>query len=100
MPETGGLLPHVIEAGGVVEQLAGIGEEVLTIVGKNGQKTASVSGGANNGWLAGDTYVAGGVDQGGPEATYFVDEAEGERLLAGPDLARGERFDLILGGVA
>src|SRR5208283_1591232 len=98
--ETRVLLPHEVEAGGLVEELGGVGEEAVGVVGEGCEEAFFVAGGPGDGGLSLDAGVACGVDEGDAEAADLVDEAEGEGLLAGPDLAGGERTDLVVGGVA
>ncbi len=93
----GGLLPHEVKTRRVIEELAGIGEEVFA-VGEGGEKASFIAARTDEGRFSGDADVLGGVHQGDAKSADFVDEAEGQGLLAGPDLSGCERLDLGVGG--
>ena len=84
----------------MVEELAGVGEDVFAVCGEDRDEAPGGFAGASEGGFAGDACVLGRVHEGGAEAAEFVDEAEGEGLLACPDLSGGEGLDLVVGGVA
>ena len=53
-PNVRGLAPHEVEAGGLVEQLAGVGEEGIGVVGEGGEQALLLAGGVGDGGFAGD----------------------------------------------
>ena len=93
------LLPHVVEAGSLIQQLAEVGKKVFPVVGEDGEEAAFIFCRPSNSGLAGDASFFGGVHESDAEATHFIDQTERKGLLAGPDLASGEGLDLVVGGV-
>src|SRR6185312_15878657 len=94
------LSPHEVEAGRLIEQLGGVGEQRAGVVGEGGEE-ASAAGWLCDGGLAGDAVLARGINERDAVPADLVDEAEFgiDGFLAGPDLAGSERTDFIVGGV-
>src|SRR2546423_960970 len=94
------LLPHEVEAGGLVEDLTGQVNQAVGVVAERGEDALLLAGRADDAGFAVDADGAGGVDERDAEAADFVDEAEPDGLLASPDLTGGERSDGVVRGVA
>ena len=97
--QDGRLLPHKVEAGRMVQQLSWVTKQVIGIPIEEGQQAAFILWGPHDIWFARDPYTPCGIDQSGAKSSYFIDQAQWKGLFACPDLAGGERPDLVLRGV-
>ena len=77
----------------MVQQLAWVGKQVFSVVGKESKQAPFVLCRTYQVWFTRNSHILGGLHQRHAEPANLIDQPQRKRLLTRPDLSGGQWFD-------